>query len=463
MVVNLLKIRNIVRAIIGLVVMTMSFSSCRKYLDEKSSSAFVVPKSLDDVQGLLDDAGFMNSIVTPSFGEASSDDYYVLPQTIDYLLPRLQDVYIWKPADYFFENDWSKAYKPVYNANLSLELLNQIPVTQDNIKKWENAKGSALFYRAYFFLNLMWVHAKVYDSSSASTDLGIVLRSTSDFNAPSTRASVKQSYDFIIADTKEAIRYLDKDPLNVLRPSKVAGYGLLARTYLSIRSYDSALKYSDLCLGLNGQIIDYNGDGDINGSILVNLPFKRFNKETIFYTEMNNLLNALIGPSSAKANDVLYASYETDDLRKVAFFRPVGAFKSFKGNYTSNGTYFTGIATNEMYLTRAECRARTHDKVGAMNDLNTLLIKRWKNGLFLPKVASDDAQALDIILVERRKELLMRGLRWIDIKRLNKEGRNIVLSRSFKNEVYQLGANSNYYALPLPKDIIELANIPQNP
>ena len=121
-----------------------------------------------------------------------------------------------------------------------------------------------------------------------------------------------------------------------------------------------------------------------------------------------------------------------------------------------------GIATDEVYLTRAECYARAGKVSEAMNDLNTLMIKRWKAGTFIPFTATSTSEALSIILEERRKETLFRGLRWLDLRRLNSEGANITLTRNVDNQTYKLEPNSPRYALPLPPDVISLTGIPQN-
>src|SRR6185312_8637460 len=122
---------------------------------------------------------------------------------------------------------------------------------------------SALFFRAYYFGQLAWVYAKAYDKSTAGKDLGIALRLTSDFNVTSTRATVEETYQKIVADAQESVMYLPELPEHPYRPSKAAAYGLLARTYLSMRQYDSAFRYADLCLGLQNSLLNYN-DGSIN-------------------------------------------------------------------------------------------------------------------------------------------------------------------------------------------------------
>jgi starch-binding outer membrane protein, SusD/RagB family len=446
---------------LSIILLLFSFLSCKKYLDVKSNNALTVPATLEDLQALLDDADIMNKTATPSLMETSADDYFLLKSTYDARQPVEKQAYTWKLGDYNFQNDWSKGYAAVYNANLSLETINEIPVTATNKAKWENVKGSALFFRSYYFLFLTWQYAKSYDAGTSNTDLGIVLKLSSDFNQQSKRASVKECYEKIITDAKEAALYLPPAPQHVMRPSKAAAYGLLARAYLSMRDYDNALKYSDSCLQLRNQLMNYNGDSDIP-NINSNVPFAPFNKEIIFYSEMFSGF-ALHVPARAKIDTLLHASYNNGDLRKIAFFRPNSGYRQFKGSYSANSSLlFSGMATNEMYLIRAESYAALGDKTSALSDLNTLLEMRTDPTLFTPLDANTPQEALNIIRIERRKELLMRSLRWIDIKRYNKEGANLTLRRIIDGTTITLQPNSGYYAIPLPKDIILNSGIEQN-
>jgi hypothetical protein len=91
------------------------------------------------------------------------------------------------------------------------------------------------------------------------------------------------------------------------------------------------------------------------------------------------------------------------------------------------------------------------------------LSKRWKNGFFQAVTASSAADALTKILTERRKELVFRGLRWADIKRLNLEGANISLTRKLNGQTYTLSPNHPRFALPIPDDVIQISGMPQNP
>lgn len=453
----------IVKTIFALLLFS-SVTSCKKYLDKKPNNTLTIPESIVDLQALLDDATVMNNTLTPSYGQLSTDDYFLLENTYSGREQTSQDAYRWVPTVYNWQNDWSKAYNAIYNANYCLEMIEEIPITTQNEAAWKNIKGSSLFHRAFNFLNLIWNHGKAYDESSSGSDLGIVLRLSSDFNEKSVRASVKESYDQIIRDAKECISYLPDLPNHPYRPSKAAAYGLLARAYLSMRKYDDALTYANLSLQIKNVLINCkqpSTDPDFLGTT-TSFPFKQFNKETIFYAEMNLVPFTMLSTSRAKIDTQLYQSYAANDLRKASYFTPASGYYSFKGSYCQGNTYFTGIATDEMYLTRAECYARKGDKTAALDDLNAVLIKRYDNS-FVPAGASDAADALNKILIERRKELYFRGLRWPDIKRLNKEGANIILTRKIGTQTYTLQPNANYYALPLPTDVINITGMPQNP
>lgn len=436
--------------------MSLILTSCKKYLDKKSDDAQVVPTTLDDLQALLDDEGYMN-FKTPTHGEASADNYFQTDANYNANTFE-QPIYTWQPFVYQGLN-WASAYTPVYNANLCMERIQNISITPQNNQQYNNVMGSSLFYRAYYFSQIAWTFAKSYDESSAPTDLGIVLRLSSDFHEPSVRASVGETYTQIINDAKASVAYLPDLPIHSLRPSKAAAYGLLARVYLSMRKYDSAYKYSNLSLGLKNTLLNYSTLDPNNASPFIAIAFGH---ETIFYTHMTGGIG-LTSPNTANIDTTLYASYNSNDLRKGLFFAPLGPpYYSFKGTYgTSKFNLFSGIATDEMYLTRAECAARAGDAGSAMNDLNTLMAKRLKVPVTLTALSASDA--LNQILTERRKELLMRGLRWMDIKRLNKEGAGIVPTRKIGGNTITLPPNDNRYALPLPDDIVKLYGITQNP
>ncbi len=57
----------------------------------------------------------------------------------------------------------------------------------------------------------------------------------------------------------------------------------------------------------------------------------------------------------------------------------------------------------------------------------------------------------------------MRGLRWTDLRRLNREPRYAIsLERTVLGQPYNLPPNHQHYTFPIPDDIISLSGMPQN-
>jgi tetratricopeptide (TPR) repeat protein len=298
--------------------------------------------------------------------------------------------------------------------------------------------------------------APAYNEATSGTDMGIPLRLSADFNERSVRASVRDSYLQAIADLRQSASLLPIQPLQVVRGSRPAAFAFLSRVYLSMRQYDAAGRYADSCLQLNNKLVDYNtlNPGDA-------YPIPRFNEETLVYSYNGP---TLITTPVGKVDSLLYQSYDNADLRKTVCFKDNGAGRfGFKGSYSNSQGFFAGVATDEVYLNRAECYARSGNVPAALADLNTLLQKRYKTGQFIPVTATSSAAALAKILIERRKELLFRFIRWMDLKRFNLEGANITLTRVVHGTVYTLSPNDLRYALPIPEDIIALTGMPQNP
>ena len=72
--------------------------SCKKYLDAKSDKTLVVPLAVADLQGLLDNYSYMNTVGSQA-GEDASDNYY-LPDVKFLALPydRSGHSYLWQPG-----------------------------------------------------------------------------------------------------------------------------------------------------------------------------------------------------------------------------------------------------------------------------------------------------------------------------------------------------------------------------
>jgi hypothetical protein len=437
-----------------------SIFSCNKkeFLDERPRSDVFVPTTLEDFQALLDNDAALN--LTPVLGELSADNFYLTSTSWQSLSTKEKNSYIWASDIYNGEgnvSDWNTPYQQVLYANVVLDELKKVTITQDNWQQWNNIKGSALFTRAYAFYNLAQVFALPYNATTANEVLGIPLKRTPNVDESIKRSTLEQTYTQIIIDLLEAKTLLaDSITSYRTRPNKPAAFAQLARVYLSMRQYDKAGAYADSSLQLYKALIDYN-TRDASSR-----PFDRTNAETMYQSKFVET-NVLKGVSGYGAVDsTLYNSYAINDLRRTLFFGVNPGRINFKGSYTGLIQAFTGLATDETYLIRAECRARAGNVNGAMQDLNTLLIQRWKTGTFVPFTASTQEQALNTILIERRKEMPCRGIRWTDIRRLNLENANIKPKRSLNSQDFELPVNSPLYALPIPPDAVVMGQYEQN-
>jgi tetratricopeptide (TPR) repeat protein len=435
--------------------------SCKKYLDVKPDKSQVIPATLSDFQSLFDNATVMNTS-SPSIMELASDNMYIIPATWTALTDfTAKNGYIWE-KDMFNDNDnndWSLPYRwPLY-ANVVLGGLQKITPSQSTTPQWNNLKGAALFYRAHCFYQVAQAFCKPYTASSATTDLGIPLRLTTNIEETSVRSSVQETYDRIISDLTEAAPLLPVVVPYKTRPTKQAAFALLARAYISMEKYDEALTFADSALAIQSAILNYN-----TLSATAANPVPRFNDETIYHCTMF-ARSAIASTSTAKVDSILYRQYANNDLRKTLFYKASSGNQfSFSGSYDGTASLFSGLATDEMMLVKAECLARKNNATLAMSVLNQLLVNRYKTGTFVPLVATTSDQALAAILAERRKELAFRALRWTDLRRLNKDPRfAITVTKTINAQVYTLPANDPRYVMPIPDKVISASGMQQNP
>jgi tetratricopeptide (TPR) repeat protein len=460
----------IFKIILTILVCSLTLSSCKKYLDVNYNSRQGVVQTAADCQLLLDNYTVMNTGY-PTDGEISADDYYVTQQSYEGSNFNAEDraVYIWSTSVGRSSStpNWKSPYQVVFYANLVLETVQKLQGGSTDPVTLNTLKGSALFFRAYAFWNVAQLYTKAYSTGTAN-EPGIPLRMSSDIQEKSERGTIQQTYDRILQDLKDAVTLLPTISSIASRPNRAAAYAMLARTYLSMEDYPDALNAASATLQLNNQLMDYN-------TILQNpyTPFSpRFNKEVIFHsiTQRSTVLQPGYDGSSnvAKIDSTLASSYEDNDLRSKIFIQNDlgdGSFR-FSGNYEPvfmYGDLFTGLAVDEIFLIRAECYARANNINAAMTDLNTLLSTRWATGTYVNMTASSADDGLTKILKERRKELLMRGLRWTDLRRLNKDSRFAkTLVRNINGNTYSLPPNDPRYTLLIPTEVINYSGLPQN-
>jgi len=437
-------------------VLSQLIVGCKKsdWFDVKSDINKTVPVTLEDFEYLMNDMFFMN-VETPGLAEVGSDGHFI-PEN-RWNSSAINDVernaYTWSLN---FSNlkvkDWNASYKRIFQCNLVLDGLKRFSANTDQVR-YNSIKGNALFHRAKNYYDLAQIYAQPFQASSANSDIGIPLKDGIDVTEPAQQASVKLTYEQIIADLNSATNLLPSLPKLKTEGSKAAAFALLARIYLAMGDHATAGLYANSSLNLYNRLIDFNAV-DINVTSM-----GRFNLETIFYAQRTAVYRSTWLPGIALVDPEFYALYDNNDLRKTRFFTVNSIDVTFKGNYTLYGEGFDGLAVDEQYLIRAECFARAGNTTAAMKDLNDLLKTRWSNAVNYPvRTATDAEDALRQILLERRKELLFRNLRWTDLRRLNLDPRfKVTLTRTIGGKTYTLEPGSYKYTLPIPTDVLQLA------
>ncbi|MFB9844026.1 RagB/SusD family nutrient uptake outer membrane protein [Mucilaginibacter ginsenosidivorans] len=448
----------------ALLLLAALWSACQKgYLEVKPSKALLVPSALGDFRALLDNLNVFN--LSPGLPGIADGDFYTTDAGwAAYQSNGERNSYTW--ARDIFGNepsaDWNIPYQQVFYSNVVLEGLDGLGA--DSVSaEFRAVKGTALFSRGTAFFNLAQVFCADYGAGDPGAALGLPLRLSPDVTLRVGRSSLRETYARVLSDLRASAALLPVSVGYKSRPSRAAAWGMLARVYLAMGDYARAGGCADSCLALQGALLDYSL---LDGS--ARRPFPRAlpdgNGEVIWYcAAVPYSFNQ--GSSPTYVDSALYGSYGEGDLRKGLFFaaKAEGGF-GFKGNYSGVLTLFSGLAADELYLVRAECRVRTGDVAGGMADLNTLLAKRYAPGGFMPLSAGDADAALALVLRERRKELPDRGTRWGDLRRLNREAAfRVELVRELNGAVYRLEPGSVDYVYPIPADEVGRSGIQQNP
>lgn len=435
-------------------------SGCSKeWLEEKQDIKLIVPTTLSDLDLLMNTSVFARD--GRGSMEGSCDDFEVTLERYNSLWYDFSRKLLTWTVDEFpklggadYEEEWDYAYKQIQTCNVTLKALSKIARTESNRSLYDRIKGTALYHRSRAFLNLAMTFCKYYDPSTANEDLGIPLKLDDDINESIFRSTLKQTYLQITEDLITSSTLLPNNAISPTHITNAGAFALLARTYLYMSDYPKASEAAENSLKLYNLLDDYN-------SLNATDSYPLSSKSIEMHIQIQMTVNFETTGANSIIPDDLYALYEENDLRKTLYFKLQNGQRVWRGSLLPNE--MSGTATNEVFLVAAECAARLNNKDIAMELLNNLLKTRFKTGTFKPIKANSDIEALDVILLERRKELLKRGLRFQDLKRLNKEPRYAkTLTRIVGNDIYTLPPNDKRYILPIPQYIINYSGIKQN-
>jgi hypothetical protein len=368
------------------------------------------------------------------------------------------------------ESVYAALYTIIGRCNFFFAYVDRIraSITDDEqLDALQELEGDVYFARALAYSELVKMFCKAYDPQSAETDLGVVLVDSYYNPGEVVRATLKKSYEFILADLAKADEYIVRSPSEYVSWfTPVVVDALYARVYLYMQEWEKANEYAT-------RVIDGYQDGDdfhtsvhrlasvnleVNSSVGVMSQYQYVwnydqGSEIIWrvgFTQtsyggalgrvfMNyNMVNYL--PDYVPSEEVL-VSYSSQDMRRQTFFRSglrIGysytltqpLLVKYEGNYDFLAAdvrryYHVSMPKpfriSEQYLIRAEARCRMVEQgVSGMSysqaaaDIATLRAARYTTGSGASLSADN---WLDIISAERVKELFMEGFRLHDLKR----------------------------------------------
>lgn len=234
---------------------------------------------------------------------------------------------------------WQAQYGLVSTAN---NILNNI----DNIKPLEGAdyeaelallkkyKAIAYFARAYAYTQLVSGYCKNFDPATADKTLGLPLVTEVDVNAKPSRASLADTYKFIMEDLRLAKEnFVDKENTDIIEPNYNAALALEARVALLHHDYQTAINDSKELMGKYSLITDadeffamWQND---QGSEAIYVPQQTIDELLGGYSAFINCVD-VAGEGKYTAGYIpskgLMSLYDEDDIRLSTYFTQTGIY-----------------------------------------------------------------------------------------------------------------------------------------
>ena len=446
----------------------LTISGCKKYTDITPRGIQVV----ETAQDYYELVSFPNRAYLIGNFQYLVDDMWLKESNFIGITPNINTVHfsfnenIDRVSMINSSNFYDRAYLYINRWNTIISSVDASKGEQ-NVK--DLAKAEAKAFRAFDHFLLVNVYAKAYNPATAATDGGICIMDKYDLEAQPTKSTVAQVYDFIQKDIDDAIPYLQAQPSDPYHPSLAFAWALKAKIHLFKRELTQAKAACEKSLSYNNQVIDlvkYTTQGGPTATPIIapNNPEVLSYQYIQGYNETNFGYTWLISPE-------LRALFGTNDARFNTFFNTTNAtfldIGSGAAYYNVAYTRFfyptVGLKTTEVYLMQAECLARENDLAGAMAIVNKFREKRILSGTIKLPVPATRKETMEIIINERRKEMVLGFNRFFDLKRLNTEAEYAktlvrtypLVNKTVPHQTYTLLPSSRLYVIPFPLSILK--------
>lgn len=240
----------------------LGLSSCASdYLDNSPTNALTDKQAVSSLSGLNTILqGVHGMMYTYSF---SGDQLMTNGQAaVNYRLDMLGDDFInTLPAYWMGVYRWEEHTNPYKDTSFYMwdfystlnQHCNQILEAEDKIEVKEMDKslyykvmGEAHAFRAFSNFYLVQLYGKRYVKGEANDTPGVILRDKVSYDEKE-RSSVKETYDFILADMEKALDYLKKAPVTKEKNDLRYGVacGIASRIALAMQEWEKAKNYAD--------------------------------------------------------------------------------------------------------------------------------------------------------------------------------------------------------------------------
>jgi hypothetical protein len=342
---------------------------------------------------------------------------------------------------------WEVSYKIIYGSNIAIQMADEKgsdPVTN-------YLKGECYFLRAFATHSLVRLFARPYSTANSSLP-GVMLRESSADGAPKARATLADTYDYIISSLKKAAMLMTEQAPEARNnkgfASKYSAWALLSRVYLYKGDYQNSMLYADSVINSGAFSLEtaetypgYFANAQASSETIWGIPFlalddkKEASVASMIYNGANcwgeegaspSILNVMGFGTDIMNIDVRWKYIETSNpgLKNGVNIYFIGKFSGQAGSPTLSSPVM--LRLSEVYLNRAEAYAKTGDVNGALADLNEIRTNRMvvpEGGSledYLYNAGRDGittGNILDAVLKERRIELAFEGHRIFDILR----------------------------------------------
>lgn len=336
------------------------------------------------------------------------------------------------------------AYQTINDCNIVLYALDVLGLRAEDEDRAAILEGEAKFIRALNYFDLMRVYAYEPGNEVSGWDAGVVIRTEAVVAASGADSRVRSSnqdvYDLIEEDLTDAISLLPAEGSTASFPhraSTLAARALRARMHLYLGNWVAAYTDAELVLANTTATLS-DAAGYAASWTAANHPEALFelNITTLDWNSVDGVNASLASvtrtadaaatpaplPASqgaVKASDELLAAHETGDVRLDLWVTNLpDHYEMLKWNGEA-GDFREDIPLirySEVLLIAAEARARNNEDVPAQNHINELRTNRG-----LGATALTGAALQDLIMNERRVELVLEGHRFFDLKRLQME------------------------------------------